>query len=235
MYPPSGSACLPHISEVTERSLSLSEGAQYLTGTSCNSSLLLLKDLCKWCVMGLTALHLGLSHLRQLPEAAAVEWVTLSCWSQSLFLGREREREKKNMCLQYSRRLEFYSWFQIFFCREVSSKTSHSAVFESCRVIVYHVKTTVPQLWLLLALYEDFTQRFPPSQTTKQSSPRSWLFPRNSSPVLIALTVLVRCLTLHHYVSVLAWIPTHTSEKLLLLKKKRKGRLLRAFVRSWSA
>lgn len=43
-----GGACLPHTSEVSESSLSLSEGAQDLTGTSCNSSLLLLKDLCKW-------------------------------------------------------------------------------------------------------------------------------------------------------------------------------------------
>lgn len=41
-------ACLPQISEVTESSLPLSEGACDVTGTSCDSSLPLLKDLCKW-------------------------------------------------------------------------------------------------------------------------------------------------------------------------------------------
>lgn len=67
----------------------------------------------------------------------------------------------------------------------------------------------------------------------KQSSPRPWFFTVIFNAVLIALSVVIRCLTLHHCTFLITWVPNHTSRTLLWLKKNKRGKCLHAFMDCW--
>lgn len=87
----------------------------------------------------------------------------LGPWSQSLLWGRKRERIKKRLCLR-AEGLNLSPLFQIIFCLEVSSETSH---YLSFKVAACH-KIHCPPALSALGLTWSFHTVIP---TTKVSCP----------------------------------------------------------------